>query len=146
MHHASISLHLLVCLLGKLGMGDCSDRAEPCLIPRFKGRAILQVVAATWHSLALVAHPPMLRYLTSLNILCLRNHPAMRVQWWLDLLLGLGISRATGTGQHGSIIVADALGVFYQGIIFFFFSSLRPCSSYTFETNIYIAALTFSSR
>ena len=42
-------------------MGDNNDRAEPCLLPRFKGRAVLQVVAATWHSLALVAHPPMLR-------------------------------------------------------------------------------------
>ena len=42
-------------------MGDNNDRTEPCLLPRFKGRAVLQVVAATWHSLALVAHPPMLR-------------------------------------------------------------------------------------
>mmetsp|Transcript_18138 Transcript_18138/g.24888 ORF Transcript_18138/g.24888 Transcript_18138/m.24888 type:complete len:325 (+) Transcript_18138:496-1470(+) len=46
---------------GKLGMGDTADRAEPCLVNRLKGRLVLQVVAATWHSMALVLHPPMLK-------------------------------------------------------------------------------------
>lgn len=42
-------------------MGDATDRPEPCLIPRMKGRSVLQVAAGTWHSMALVTHPPMLR-------------------------------------------------------------------------------------
>lgn len=44
---------------GKLGMGDNADRLEPCLVPRMKGKAVLQVAAGAWHSLAIVVYPPM---------------------------------------------------------------------------------------
>ena len=45
---------------GKLGLGDEKDRSSPCLVPRLKGRSVLAVVAATWHSMALTVHPPLL--------------------------------------------------------------------------------------
>lgn len=44
---------------GKLGLGDTLDRTDPCLVPRLRGKFVTQVVAATWHSMALVYYPPM---------------------------------------------------------------------------------------
>jgi alpha-tubulin suppressor-like RCC1 family protein len=48
---------------GKLGMADkdTKDRYEPCLVPKLRGRSVLQVCAGTWHSMALVTYPPMLK-------------------------------------------------------------------------------------
>lgn len=45
---------------GKLGLGDHRDRLEPNLVPRLRGRTIKQVCASTWHSMAIVAYPPIL--------------------------------------------------------------------------------------
>lgn len=44
---------------GKLGMGDTKDRYDPCLIPRLRGKSVMQVAAGTWHSMCLIAYPPM---------------------------------------------------------------------------------------
>ena len=44
---------------GKLGLNDQKDRLNPCLIPKLRGKSILQVVASTWHSMALVTYAPM---------------------------------------------------------------------------------------
>jgi alpha-tubulin suppressor-like RCC1 family protein len=46
---------------GKLGLGDVHDRFEPILIPKLRGRAVVQIVASTWHSMALVQYPPLLQ-------------------------------------------------------------------------------------
>ncbi|RYH28646.1 hypothetical protein EON65_11435 [archaeon] len=46
---------------GKLGLGDVYDRLEPVLVPRLRGRTILQVVAGTYHSMAVVQYPPILK-------------------------------------------------------------------------------------
>lgn len=46
---------------GKLGLGDQHDRYEPVQIPKLKGRSVLQVVATTWFSMALVQFPPILQ-------------------------------------------------------------------------------------
>jgi alpha-tubulin suppressor-like RCC1 family protein len=46
---------------GKLGLGDTKDRFDPCIIPKLRGKFIMQLVAGTWHSMALVAYPPMLK-------------------------------------------------------------------------------------
>lgn len=46
---------------GKLGMGDNTDRTDPCLVPKFRGKSVLQVAAGTWHSMALILYPPMVR-------------------------------------------------------------------------------------
>lgn len=45
---------------GKLGIGDSLDRADPCIVPRLKGKFVSQVIAGCWHSMALVQYPPML--------------------------------------------------------------------------------------
>ena len=36
---------------GKLGLveKDTTNRLEPCLVPKLRGKSILQVVASTWH-------------------------------------------------------------------------------------------------
>lgn len=44
---------------GKLGLNDQKDRLNPCLIPRLRGKSIMQICAGTWHSMALVCYPPM---------------------------------------------------------------------------------------
>eukprot|EP00595_Chromulina_sp_UTEXLB2642_P003037 CAMPEP_0196762222 /NCGR_PEP_ID=MMETSP1095-20130614/1624_1 /TAXON_ID=96789 ORGANISM="Chromulina nebulosa, Strain UTEXLB2642" /NCGR_SAMPLE_ID=MMETSP1095 /ASSEMBLY_ACC=CAM_ASM_000446 /LENGTH=363 /DNA_ID=CAMNT_0042112749 /DNA_START=519 /DNA_END=1610 /DNA_ORIENTATION=+ len=44
---------------GKLGFGDTKDRYDPVLIPKLKGKFILEVSASTWFSAALVCYPPM---------------------------------------------------------------------------------------
>ena len=44
---------------GKLGLGDNSDRYEPCLVHRLRGKFILHIAAGKWHSMAVVAFPPM---------------------------------------------------------------------------------------
>ncbi len=44
---------------GKLGLGDQKDRYDPCLIPRVRGKCVLQVSAGWWHGMALVQYPPM---------------------------------------------------------------------------------------
>jgi len=41
-------------------MGDMTDRYDPCLVLKLRGKFVLQVSASTWHSMALVAHPPMI--------------------------------------------------------------------------------------
>mmetsp|Transcript_17287 Transcript_17287/g.29025 ORF Transcript_17287/g.29025 Transcript_17287/m.29025 type:complete len:529 (+) Transcript_17287:31-1617(+) len=46
---------------GKLGLGDNNDRWEPVLIPQMRGKSVLQVAAGYWHSMAVVAYPPMLK-------------------------------------------------------------------------------------
>lgn len=48
---------------GKLGLADhdYSDRAEPILIPRLRGRVAIAIAAGTWHSLAILAYPPIVR-------------------------------------------------------------------------------------
>jgi alpha-tubulin suppressor-like RCC1 family protein len=46
---------------GKLGMGDNLDRTDPCLVPRFRGKTVLQVAAGTWHSMSLILYPPMVK-------------------------------------------------------------------------------------
>lgn len=45
---------------GKLGLGDTRDRLEPVLIPRLRGRSIVSLTASQWHSMAIVAFPPLL--------------------------------------------------------------------------------------
>ena len=45
---------------GRLGLGDQKDRYDPCLVPRLKGKAVTNVSAGTWHSMAVVVYPPML--------------------------------------------------------------------------------------
>lgn len=45
---------------GKLGQGDNKDHYEPVLVPKLRGRSILQVCAGTWHSMALVTFPPIM--------------------------------------------------------------------------------------
>lgn len=45
---------------GKLGMGDHTDRFEPCLVNGMKGKSVLQVAAGTWHSMAIVCYAPMI--------------------------------------------------------------------------------------
>ena len=44
---------------GRLGLGDNADRFDPCLVPRVKGKTILGVAAGVWHSMCIVAYPPM---------------------------------------------------------------------------------------
>lgn len=46
---------------GKLGLGDNKDRYEPCIVPALRAKAILQVAAGYWHSMAVVQYPPMLK-------------------------------------------------------------------------------------
>lgn len=46
---------------GKLGMGDNGDRLDPCLVPRLRGKHVIEVSAGTWHSMALISYPPMLK-------------------------------------------------------------------------------------
>ena len=43
---------------GRLGLGDNSDRYDPCLVPRVKGKTILGVAAGSWHSICIVGYPP----------------------------------------------------------------------------------------
>jgi alpha-tubulin suppressor-like RCC1 family protein len=45
---------------GRLGTGDNSDRFDPVLVPRIRGKIILSVAAGHWHSMAIVAYPPMM--------------------------------------------------------------------------------------
>ncbi len=45
---------------GKLGLGDNNDRFDPCLIPGLKGKFVMQIVAGSWHSMALICYPPLL--------------------------------------------------------------------------------------
>jgi alpha-tubulin suppressor-like RCC1 family protein len=45
---------------GRLGLGDNFDRNNPCIIPKLRGKFIMQIVASAWHSLALVAYPPLI--------------------------------------------------------------------------------------
>ncbi len=45
---------------GRLGLGDNNDRFDPCLVPRVKGKTILDVSAGVWHSAAIVSYPPMI--------------------------------------------------------------------------------------
>lgn len=45
---------------GRLGTGDQKDRYDPVGIPKLRGKCVLSVSAGAWHSLALVAYPPML--------------------------------------------------------------------------------------
>eukprot|EP01038_Epipyxis_sp_PR26KG_P010246 gene10246-13782_t len=45
---------------GKLGMGDTSDRLDPCIVSGMKGKSIVQIAAGTWHSMALITYPPMM--------------------------------------------------------------------------------------
>lgn len=45
---------------GKLGLGDINDRIEPVLIPRMRGKSVVQILASTWHSMAIVQYPPIL--------------------------------------------------------------------------------------
>lgn len=45
---------------GKLGLGDVRDRLEPVLIPKLRGRTVLQIAASNWHSMALVQYPPIM--------------------------------------------------------------------------------------
>lgn len=61
---------------GKLGLGDQKDRYDPCLVPRIKGKCILQVVAGSWHAMAIVQYPPMkgggmVRYLSHICTDCI---------------------------------------------------------------------------
>ena len=44
---------------GRLGTGDNSDRFDPCLVPRLKGKSVLTIAAGVWHSMCVVAYPPM---------------------------------------------------------------------------------------
>ena len=44
---------------GRLGTGDNSDRYDPVLVPRIRGKVILGIAAGAWHSMAIVAYPPM---------------------------------------------------------------------------------------
>lgn len=44
---------------GRLGLGDNSDRFDPCLVPRIKGKIVMSVAAGAWHSMAIVTYPPM---------------------------------------------------------------------------------------
>lgn len=46
---------------GKLGIGDTTNRNDPVLIPKLRGKSVLQVLAGTWHSMAIVQYPPMLQ-------------------------------------------------------------------------------------
>lgn len=46
---------------GKLGLGDVQDRLEPVLIPKLRGRMVLQIVASNWHSMAIVQYPPVVQ-------------------------------------------------------------------------------------
>lgn len=46
---------------GRLGLGDNNDRFDPCLVPRIRGKPILGVAAGSWHSLAIIQYPMMLK-------------------------------------------------------------------------------------
>lgn len=45
---------------GRLGLGDNTDRYDPCLIPKLKGKFVMQLAAGTWHSMALICYPPLI--------------------------------------------------------------------------------------
>lgn len=42
-------------------MGDQGDRLDPVLVPRLRGKHVMEVSAGTWHSMALICYPPMLK-------------------------------------------------------------------------------------
>ena len=44
---------------GRLGLGDCRDRIEPTPVPTLNGACVRHIVAATWHSAAIVSFPPL---------------------------------------------------------------------------------------
>lgn len=45
---------------GKLGIGDSMDRNTPCLIPKLRGKFVMQIAASNWHSMALICYPPLI--------------------------------------------------------------------------------------
>lgn len=44
---------------GRLGTGDNADRFDPVLVPKIRGKIIMTIAAGAWHSMAVVAYPPM---------------------------------------------------------------------------------------
>jgi hypothetical protein len=46
---------------GRLGHGDVRDRFSPAVVEALQGSIVTQVAAGYWHSVALVAVPPLTR-------------------------------------------------------------------------------------
>jgi len=44
---------------GRLGTGDNTDRFDPVLVSKIRGKSVLAISAGVWHSMAIVAYPPM---------------------------------------------------------------------------------------
>ena len=108
-----------------IGLGDNSDRLEPCLIPVLRAKSIIQIAAGFWHSMAglcmfqcvyATTYASLIIYnvltlCNCINLLAYSGAIPTHDEGRLVVHLGVRLSRPASTGEHSSVLGPRCGGV-----------------------------------